>query len=63
MQARRLVRQRGLVDVGGANRVGDDADLRQQRQPARAGGGQVSERDRVGQPYLNRKVMRPLLRS
>jgi len=49
-----------LVDIGGRNLVRDDADLRQKREAAGAGGGQFQAGPGA---YLKRNVMRPLLRS
>ncbi len=68
MQAGDLVPLRRLVDVGGGDVVGRDADLRQQGQAARAGGGEGElccgrVRRWSGCVYLNRNVMRPFDRS
>jgi hypothetical protein len=57
MQARELVAAGCLVDVGGGDAIGGDADLGQEGEPAGARRGEDEGR------YLNRNVMRPLLRS
>ncbi len=62
--ARQLVAARRLVDVLRGDAVGDDADLGQQRQAARAGRGEDQRGPAGGKRgYLNRKVIRPLDRS
>ena len=68
VRAGQLALERGFVNIGRDNEVGRNADLRKQTQSARAGRGQDQGRTRDGQwpgslRYLNRNVMRPLLRS
>jgi len=60
VQARGFVLERGFIDVGRDNVVRHDADLGQQGQAAGARGGE--DQAGVG-AYLNRNVMRPLVRS
>ena len=60
--ARQLGLARRLVDIGRLDGMGDDADLGQQGQAARAGRGEDQLRAGGG-IYLNRKVIRPLERS
>ncbi len=57
IKPRFFTRVRRFIDVGGQNFRGLDADLAEQSQTARAGGGE----DEPG--YLKRNVMRPLVRS
>jgi hypothetical protein len=60
VQTRGFVLERGFIDVSRDNAVRHDADLGQQGQAAGARGG---EDQRGVAAYLNRNVMRPLVRS
>ncbi len=57
MEAWNLVAAGCLVDVGGGDAIGGYADLGEEGEPAGARGGEDEGR------YLNRNVMRPLLKS
>ena len=49
-----LAAARGLVDLGGEDGVGDDADLREQLAPARAGGREDQPRAQGARAHLKR---------
>ena len=51
-----------LIDVGGDDALRDDADLSEKFAAAGTGGGQNQTADEQ-RSYLNRKVMRPFVRS
>jgi len=64
-----FARVRGLVDRGRVDRVRGKADLAQEVEPPRRGGGEHEERPGrcrprcLGNVYLKRNVMRPFVRS